>query len=1412
MLSLWKLRVGAEAYYLGQVASGLDDYYTVGAETQGRWIGTGAELLNLVDGVTGDDLRAVLAGLSPGTGLSPNGTQIRTWKGRVPGFDLTFSTPKSVSVMYAFGDVLVRNEIVEAIDAAVRDSIGWLEREACFVRRGSNNRDAKTAPFEQYGTRRLRANGFIAAGFDHRTSRAGDPQLHTHVLVANLAQGPDGRWTALDGQALYRSKIAAGTVFQTALRNELSRRLGVDWTPVHSGVADIAGISRKVLKHFSKRRNEIEDELERTGRSGAAAAADVTLTTRTAKLDVDQETLDRTWLDDGKSIGFGPDDINQLLATCHPIPGSQPLTPDTHIEIRLPDPVTGEVMNVLVSVDEFAALVAHGLPERNARITRHEVQNAVAEHLPRHADSVMLERLTDAVLAHPELVLVTAPDHPEVGWEQEWTTRRLLRLEAELTALFQPAPNPRRTLDPTFVDAAMAALGRPLGPDQADTVRRICIQGNAVEVVVGRAGTGKTYTMRAVHDIYTIVGKHLVGVCPTARAARELADGSGIESFTVPRFLTHIRLGPDTIVVVDEAAMCGTIDLHQIITRAHLAEAKVILVGDHHQLPEIAAGGGFRAALTAVGDQRCELTINRRQRHEWEHAALDHLRNGDLATFWTTYTEHDRVVLADTAHTVRQRAVDDWWNSHTHGATAHLIAGTRAEATLLNTLARQRAAASGHLTGRPLEIRSKTFQVGDRIVLLKNMPGQMDLDIGARCRVDNGMIGTITNIAHATPTVDIELANGRHLRLDSEYVHGGNIDHGYATTIHKAQGLTCDDIYVVGPAGLYRESGYVALSRARNTAHLYATTRDAATIGERTHTTGIALPTENVDDPEHDLLDTLQRSHAKEFALTTNPNLDTIADTANHYDLGQLDARRHHINTVIADLRRHGLTDPGTAVERLHRATDHRRFMHVGNRVNALDWDNVGTIEHLHDSTGHATIRFTSSDGQRSNTRTLPWDQTKPIDHPEPADLTDLADRYLTETSERIDHDLVAWNDALDDHGIHPYEPDTVPAAIAQREHKLFHQLRATPPDWLSWWAGQRPSDPVAAVVYDDHLHALSAWRDRYQIPDHVPGFGPTPPAPIDADQWRSHMGQALATRQWLTQRTPTTPKPPSPIGIADARQRLCELEALFDQAPTDQRKIVEQLLTSPDLSIADKIDALQLAGAEQSARRDWILEHWPNIIEHHELTAIVEAAGPLGHWPVALPAKAQQLLDEVIRTSVDTPEERTLIELDDAVAAHNPSHKIRRLEHDLRPLRQAIRQYDRSATDPSEQGALAAAHVERLRERAQEIEGQIARAETEATLQGWGPRTDPQLADAIDRRINHLAHRALHDGDPLITSVVVAVSDGNPEAGANEVQGAIAKALAAQERTGRSLGEEVPGITDVPSIGLQPDALGISL
>ena len=196
MLSLWKLRVGVESYYLAQIASGLDEYYTGAGEAPGVWTGTGSPLLGLDGEVAGDDLRAVLAGLAPDTGLTPNGTQLATsHPRRVPGFDLTFSVPKSVSVVYALGDPLVQAAVIDGCEAALAESMAWLEREACFVRRGTNNRENRPPIRPRFGTRRMVAEGFVAAQFPHRTSRLGDPHLHWHVLVANMARGIDGRWS-----------------------------------------------------------------------------------------------------------------------------------------------------------------------------------------------------------------------------------------------------------------------------------------------------------------------------------------------------------------------------------------------------------------------------------------------------------------------------------------------------------------------------------------------------------------------------------------------------------------------------------------------------------------------------------------------------------------------------------------------------------------------------------------------------------------------------------------------------------------------------------------------------------------------------------------------------------------------------------------------------------------------------------------------------------------------------------------------------------------------------------------------------------------------------------------------------------------------------------------------------------------
>jgi len=238
MMSLHRLGPLAEEYYLAQVAGGIEDYYSAGREAPGRWLSQSAELLGMDRTVDGDDLRAVLSGSDPGTGASLHHAANRS----TPGWDLTFRSPKSVSLLWGLGDRDIAAQVTEAHQAALVAALGYLERTAGFSRIGKN------------GAHRVEATAFLAAGFDHRTSRDGDPHLHTHVLVSNSVRCADGRWRTIDGKGIYRHKMAASYLYDAELRHQLTARLGVDWEPVTKGVAEIVGLDPDLCRQFSKRR------------------------------------------------------------------------------------------------------------------------------------------------------------------------------------------------------------------------------------------------------------------------------------------------------------------------------------------------------------------------------------------------------------------------------------------------------------------------------------------------------------------------------------------------------------------------------------------------------------------------------------------------------------------------------------------------------------------------------------------------------------------------------------------------------------------------------------------------------------------------------------------------------------------------------------------------------------------------------------------------------------------------------------------------------------------------------------------------------------------------------------------------------------------------------------------------------
>lgn len=274
MLSIAKLSAGQEDYFLefehervDALADGTTAHCAGPPEAPGRWAGAGAARLGLAGAAQPDDLRRLFAGGHPAAAAETRPTA----SARVAAFDLTFSAPKSVSVLFGLADDSVQGAVRHSHDRAVVEALGCLERNAAAVRRGRG------------GAVVLPASGLVTAVFRHRTSRAGDPQLHSHVVVANIGYGADGRWTALDGRRLYQHATAASRVYQAVLRGELTRTLGVEWAPVCDGIAELKGVPADVRRLFSRRRAEIVAELTEQGVTGPRASELAALSTRRAK-------------------------------------------------------------------------------------------------------------------------------------------------------------------------------------------------------------------------------------------------------------------------------------------------------------------------------------------------------------------------------------------------------------------------------------------------------------------------------------------------------------------------------------------------------------------------------------------------------------------------------------------------------------------------------------------------------------------------------------------------------------------------------------------------------------------------------------------------------------------------------------------------------------------------------------------------------------------------------------------------------------------------------------------------------------------------------------------------------------------------------------------------------------------------
>jgi conjugative relaxase-like TrwC/TraI family protein len=816
VLSSAKIGLSSWRYYQRTVAAGACEYYLGVGEAPGRWTGRGLDALGLEAGalVSEVELEAMFArGLHPVTGARLG----RAWRtDAVTGFDLTFSAPKSVSVLWALGGPTAGRHVLAAHQAAVRAGLSYLDTHAGLSRRGTD------------GVEQIGSAGLVAAMFDHRTSRAGDPQLHTHALVLNKVQCVDGVWRSLDGHEMFAHKKTAGAMYQAALRAELHQRLGVVFeAPSIHGQAEIAGVPTELMAAWSKRAAQIRAEAEPviaeyettlgrdlTKSERAAVVKTAVLKTRTAKETLpDAATLHGRWAGEAAGLGWGPDELHAAVTAAVA----------AGVGRRWPAygyPPTGAVATA---------------GRKQAVFTRADVTLEICARYPilggtGEQTRARIEQFADRAVGcetivplgnHPTGVTARASDPRYTSTDVLFAEGAVLRIA-----------NDNRAIGTGRLAAAaldtIAGLG--LAADQAAAVATMTGGGDFLTVLTAPAGAGKTTTLGAAARLWQGAGYQVMGLAPSARAAAELAKATGGRCETLAKWVhahrafeaavghhhNPLALQPRSVVIVDEASMASTFDLATLVRAAARANTKVVLVGDPAQIGVINGPGGILSALADRG-HGIELAQVHRFGHDWEAAASLRLRQGD-PTVINTYEQAGRIHAVDNPDHAITAVFTHWQNACAEGHDTLMLARTRADVDALNTLAKTAAQASGTSAGPVLEAGGRSWQAGDVLGTRRNNRTIPLADSHVR-NGDRYRVLTVT--ADGGLLVDDLAGRGRTL-LPSAYV-AEHVDYGWATTIDAAQGATTDVGIVLVRPGIDREHLYVAMTRGRQANHAYIT-------------------------------------------------------------------------------------------------------------------------------------------------------------------------------------------------------------------------------------------------------------------------------------------------------------------------------------------------------------------------------------------------------------------------------------------------------------------------------------------------------------------------------------------------------------------------------------------------------------
>lgn len=852
----------------------------------------------------------------------------------VAGFDMVFTPPKSVSLAWGLGDKTLREGVQQAHEAAIADVVKFLEEQVIMTRRGAG------------GVRQIDIDGgLIATKFRHWDSRSGDPNLHDHLVISNRVKGSDGQWSSIDGRTLFQWNVAASELYNAKLAEHLEQTLGLVCVPDAtkselSPVMEIAGFDREMVERFSSRRSEISAELDRLkeeyieshghapGRKAMLELAQqATLSTRPHKSEAKSlKDLCEEWAAKAEAISRTGEDLKKHLEAASEqarakreqaqaeflirtpeehaqqildrVTAQRAVFRRSHVEAEtarylrgagFPVPVPGTTQTTPESTDEqsLSGAIHHALEQKVLNLSGEQNRPVADEFLRADGTSSFVRRdatlFTTQEMVDAELRILDAATSPVIP--------------AATFDVFEQKLQERRE--------KLAEKGFSLPAGQEALAREFALSERLLVAGIGAAGAGKTASVSLAVETIQAAGGRVIGMAPTAAAAKVLGDELGIGADTVAKVLAAntdgakanpLSIRPGDVLLIDEAGMVSTRDFDALVQIAAERGALVRVLGDDRQLSAVGAGGALRLIDREVGAVRLDELF--RFKNEEEAAATLRLREPvtvgkDEPFEW--YREQGRVVGGD-GEAMTQKVFAAWQKDISDGKTSLMMGSSNESVAALNALAQaHRISTSGEQTGEGVILRpgsapgqgQATAFAGDVIVTRRN-DRRLSVFAG-RDFVKNGDRWNVEGI-NADGSLQVRhVEHGGTVTLPAEYV-SQNVELGYALTVHRAQGATVDTSHALIDSRADRAGAYVGLSRGREQNNLYVNLRDGEKLDE--------------------VLETVAARHDGEAQLSVHESVDAIRaqqmDTAaavleynEHSELAQ--------RAVIADLMTQGM-------------------------------------------------------------------------------------------------------------------------------------------------------------------------------------------------------------------------------------------------------------------------------------------------------------------------------------------------------------------------------------------------------------------------------------------------------------------------------------------------------------------------